>query len=173
MPRIVTRKQWGAVAPKNVTRIEPVGGLAVHYSAMNADEQARHANCGARVLGIQRYHMQTKGWADIAYSFIVCKHGYIFACRGWGVRSAAQGTNFGNDHFHAVCFLGDDTPNRDDITALGRRALTAVLFESLQRYPAADILKPHSDFTQTSCPGDEIRAFLVTLRKQYGLARSG
>lgn len=163
MTGVVPRSEWGARPPKAVTPLSPslLRGVAVHYSASNADEQAEHRNCAARVLGIQRFHMDTRGWNDIAYNFLVCKHGAIFVGRGWGVRSAAQGTNPGNDGYHAVCFLGDDTSDRDDVTDPGRAALVRVIREARRRFPHAKDVKPHSFFKQTGCPGNELRAWIV------------
>lgn len=84
IPRLVTRTAWGARRPRSTQRLEPsaVRFLVVHYSAMHSDEQADHRNCAARVRGIQNYHMDSHGW-DIAYNWLVCKHGYVFR-GGWG-----------------------------------------------------------------------------------------
>jgi len=160
--RVVSRRAWGARSPRCREALPPaqVRGLAVHYSASNADEQERHANCAARVRGIQRFHQDVNGWCDIAYSFVFCKHGYVFAGRGWGTRTAAQGTEAGNSHYHAACFLGDDTKRRDDVTALGRRALAQLVLESRRRF--GDEVRPHSFFTNTACPGDQLRATIAS-----------
>lgn len=171
MPRIapmknrVTRKAWGARPPacSSLLKRSEVQGIAVHYSASNADEQADHKNCAARVRGIQNYHMTSKGWCDVAYSFLVCKHGYIYVGRGWFNRTAANGTNSGNSAYLAVCFLGDDTKNRDDVTDAGREAFLRVFKRFKVWYGRTPTLRPHSSFTSTSCPGDELRRWIATL----------
>jgi hypothetical protein len=127
---------------------------------MNSDEQANHANCAGRVLGIQRYHRGEQGWLDIAYSHLVCKHGYVFVGRGYGIRTAANGTNQANDHYFAVCFLGDDTPRRADLTRQARHALGELIRDYQRRYPRALHVRPHSAFTPTECPGRELRAWI-------------
>lgn len=159
--RTVSRKAWGARAPENTpTKIGSVQGIAIHYTASNADEQSDHRNCAARVRGIQAFHMDANGWNDIAYNWVVCKHGYIFVGRGRGVRSAANGTNSGNDHFPAVVFLGDDTAGRDDVTARGRRALAELIAREAGLVAGAYTIRPHSCFKSTGCPGDDLRRFL-------------
>lgn len=165
MKRRVTRAQWGARPPKDTTGLERsrVKGIAVHYSASNADEQESHRNCAARVRGIQNFHMDGRGWNDIAYSFVVCKHGYIYVGRGWFNRTAANGTNAGNSEYLAVCFLGDDTRNRDDVTDEGRQAFMRVFARFKVWYRRKPVLKPHSAFTSTSCPGDELRRWVANL----------
>jgi hypothetical protein len=127
---------------------------------MNADEQADHANCAGRVRGIQRYHMEELGWLDIAYSHVLCRHGYVFVGRGFGVRTAANGTTASNERYFAVCFLGDDTEGRADLTRAARRALGELIREYQRRYPYAWRVRPHSAFTTTACPGNELRAYI-------------
>jgi N-acetylmuramoyl-L-alanine amidase len=137
-----------------------VRGVAVHYSGMNTDEQRLHANCAGRVRGMQRYHMETRDWLDIAYNHVFCRHGFVFVGRGFGVRSAANGTNAANDHYFAVCFLGDDSVGRADVTSEAQRALEGLIAEYRRRYPKAREVRPHSDFFATKCPGDELRALI-------------
>lgn len=161
--RYVHRAAWGARAPRSpetllATRVDTI---VFHYTAADADEQSDHTNCPKRVLGIQRFHVDTRGWNDIAYNFLVCKHGYIFEGRGISTKSAATGAD--NSHTLAVCFLGDDTANRDDVTSAGRAALVEIARWIQERRPAAKLFRGHRDFMSTSCPGDEI----------YGYVRSG
>jgi hypothetical protein len=96
-------------------------------------------------------------------SHVVCRHGYVFDGRGFGIRSAANGTNDANDEYHAVCFLGDDTAGRADVTPAARRTLEELLQEYRRRYPEAKEVRPHSDFVATACPGDELRALISAL----------
>jgi N-acetylmuramoyl-L-alanine amidase len=96
-------------------------------------------------------------------SHLVCRHGYVFVGRGFGVRSAANGTNFANDHYFAVCFLGDDSAGRADVTPEARRALDQLIAEYRRRYPRARQVRPHSDFVATACPGDELRRLISRL----------
>ena len=159
---LVTRKEWNARAPKNRTSLSKAvqKGTALHYSGANADELAEHKKCTARVRAIQNFHMDNRGWSDIAYSFLVCKHGVIFEGRGVGIRTAANGTNAGNDAFHAVCFLGDDTANRDDVTDPGRRAIKDAV-SRCNAWAGRKEVRPHSFFKPTGCPGDELRSWII------------
>ncbi len=167
--RLVTRRQWGARPPRYVVRLAPelVRFLVLHYSGMDADEQADHANCAGRVRGIQRYHTSptpqdpTKPWADIAYNWIVCKHGYVFRGRGWLARSAATGP--ANGFSVAVCFLGDDSAGRDDVTELGRDAIREVLAFVKRNAPNLEGVRGHRDFMSTTCPGDQLARFAHSL----------
>lgn len=137
--------------------------MAVHYTGMNADEQRVHDHCAGRIRAIQAYHMVEQGWLDIAYNHLFCRHGVVFAGRGFGARSAANGTAQANDAYFAICFLGDDSVGRADITPQARRALTSLVAEYRRRYPGARRVRPHSDFFATNCPGDELRALMAKL----------
>jgi hypothetical protein len=130
---------------------------------MNADEQRLHRNCAGRVRAMQRFHMETRGWLDVAYNHIFCRHGYVFVGRGFGARSAANGTAAANDHYFAICFLGDDSVGRADVTPEARRVLRQLIAEYRRRYPRAGEERPHSDFVATQCPGDELRALISAL----------
>ncbi|MCR4340092.1 MAG: N-acetylmuramoyl-L-alanine amidase [Gemmatimonadaceae bacterium] len=164
LQHLVTRKAWGARPPRSTSRLAPaaVRYLVVHYSAMDADEQVSHVNCPGRVRGIQNYHMDSHGWADVAYNWVVCKHGYIFRGRGWRVRSAATGP--ANGFSVAVCFLGDDTRGRDDATAAGREAIRSVHRFVGAHAPNLEGVRGHRDFMATSCPGDELYRFARSLK---------
>jgi N-acetylmuramoyl-L-alanine amidase len=160
--KLVGRAQWGAAAPRGRDPLpaSQAHGVAVHYSGMDADEQADHRNCAARVRGMQRYHMETNGWLDIAYSHVLCRHGFVFVGRGFGIRTAANGTTAANDRYFAVCFLGNDSPCRADLTRQARRALGELIREYQRRYPRAIRVRPHSAFVATECPGRELLAYI-------------
>ena len=163
MQDFVTRKQWGARPPKDTTPlpIENIRAFVVHYSAANSDEQALHENCAGRVRGIQNYHMDTQGWNDIAYNWLVCRHGYIFQGRGLAHRSAATGE--ANGYTVACCFLGDDTKGKADATPKAREAIKDVYRFVKGKTPHKIVARGHRDYMSTSCPGDELYAFVKTL----------
>jgi hypothetical protein len=140
--------------------------LVVHYSAMDADERDRHSECSARVRGIQRYHMTSDqltpgGASDIGYSWLVCKHGYVFKGRGFRVIPAATGG--ANSYTQAVCFLGNDSVGRDDVTPKGRQAIREVLAFLQRNAPNLEGVRGHRDFGSTRCPGDELYRFVKLL----------
>jgi hypothetical protein len=160
---LIKRTAWGARRARGRERLDPtrVRGVALHYSGMNSDEQADHRKCAGRVLAMQRYHMQQRGWLDVAYNHVLCRHGYVFVGRGFGIRSAANGTRAANDRYFAVCFLGDDTAGRADVTPKAYAALGELLRSYDRRVPRALEVRPHSDFVATPCPGQELRRYIA------------
>lgn len=169
-PDYVSRKAWGAKAPTSRTPL-PASAIRVpivHYTASDADEQDLHRNCAARVRGVQRFHMSptpsdpTKPWADIAYSFLVCRHGFTFVGRGWGIRTAATGP--ANGFSLAFCFLGNDTAGRRDVTPAAFDELRLLVAEFRRRYGRPRVrVRGHRDYMVTSCPGDELYALLARM----------
>lgn len=163
MMNIVTRSQWGAHPPKaryTITAGGATEGVFVHYTSSPYDTQADHAKCAGRVKAVQEFHQgPSRGWSDIAYSFLVCQHGTVFEGRGFGVQGAH--TLGYNSRAHAVCFLGGDRDGRDDVTDRGRAALGWIVRELLRRYPeGGGKVRGHRDVNQTACPGDELYAWV-------------
>jgi hypothetical protein len=155
----VTRAAWQAArssGSENVWGNVKVG-IAVHWTGSLEHDQG-HKACLAEVRGIQRYHQQNKGWADIAYNYLICRHGYVFVGRGLTSASAAQGTTAGNRTYVAVCFLlgihdAATGPAIDQFNALR---------EYLMQRKVGRSVKPHLRFTTTECPGRNLTIFCET-----------
>jgi len=103
--------------------------------------------------------MENNGWADVAYNIAVCPHGIVLAGRGYGVRSAAQGTNDGNNRFMAVFYMyGEgETPTKEMLEA------GAWCVWSFRKQGAGREVRPHSYFKSTSCPGNAARTSLASM----------
>lgn len=159
--RYVSRSGWQARPPKTppvVLLPSAADTIVFHYTAALSDQRESHADCPVRIRGVQAFHQGGRGWNDIAYNFLVCRHGWIFEGRGIDAKSAATGAD--NNHTVAVCFLGADKEGRDDVTAAGRAALVEITRWIRQRRPAVKLTRGHRDFMATSCPGDEIYAYV-------------
>lgn len=152
----VTRAEAGLRPPRSFSRnITPdQGGVALHYGGP-AQRITDHAGCLRTWRAYQRYHMDTHGWVDIAYSLGVCDHGYVLAGRGAGVRTAANGTNTGNDDYYAVVWLGGEgeTP-----TQAALDAAEWAVGELRRAGRAGGQVLPHHVFTGTRCPGPDMTA---------------
>lgn len=145
---LVTRAEWGARPPRSITRLQ-VGRNTDHWEGPHMGTFP-HASCASKVRGIQNFHMDARGWGDIAYNTVSCPHGYVFEGRGRGVRSAANGTNAGNGGSYADCYLGGEG---DPFTEAGARAKRAA--GDWLTYPGSPRLG-HRDWKATACPGDTI-----------------
>lgn len=145
-----TRAEVGLRKARSVSyNVDPErGGVALHYGGPAARVDG-HDECRRLWRGWQAYHMDDNGWADVAYTLGVCDHGHVLAGRGYGVRTAAQGTNDGNQRFLAVCWLGGEGERPTDL------ALDAIEWAvgELRRQGAGMAVRPHRAFHSTSCPG--------------------
>lgn len=129
-------------------------GVTVHYGGPSPWSggvgRADHGRCSTIVRSWHSYHL-SKGWSGLAYSAVVCPHGTIYKGRWRGKRTAANGTNPGNQRSYAVCYLaGDDDP----VTEPAKRA-----FHDAAHALGQPLRWNHSEWKSTSCAGDPIRAW--------------
>ena len=119
-----------------------------------------HVNCAARVRGCSATTWRRRaGWiSPTTTSF--CRHGSCSSAVASACARRRMGRSEANDHYFAICFLGDDSVGRADVTPDARRALQQLIAEYRRRYPKARDVRPHSDFFATQCPGDELRALI-------------
>lgn len=145
--KLVTRAQWGAAPARGRSGSIPLGRVTIHWEGPHMGTPEHH-ECASRVRGIQRFHQGARDWNDIAYSAVVCPHGYVFEGRGPGVRTAANGTDAANDAWHAVCYLGGQGDPFTDAAKAG-------ISDAVAWLRGAQV-NAHRDHKPTECPGDEI-----------------
>lgn len=155
MTTVVTRAQWGARAPRNVSNnITPAnGGVAIHHVGTGSVARPDHSQCAAQVRGIQNFHMDEKTWSDIAYTYLVCAHDHIFVGRGKNVRTAANGSSSGNQNWYAVCGLVGDGD------AIGEKLVDAyksAIVDLRTSGGAGRGVTGHRDHVATTCPGEKL-----------------
>jgi hypothetical protein len=147
----VSRAQWGAKPRKGSPSPLTTDLVTVHWEGP-AMGTFPHDRCAEKVRGIQAFHMAPppagRGWSDIAYSGLVCPHGFVFEGRGPGVRTGANGTNEGNGSAYALCALiGVGDP------------VTADLLDGITEGVAwlhGNRTNAHRDWKPTACPGDTL-----------------
>jgi hypothetical protein len=148
---IIGRSGWGAAAPrgKPVPIPVPVATLFLHHS-VTPDEGAQ------TVRDIQKFHQNTRGWNDIAYTWLYSpKHRVFFEGRGPGVAGAH--TRGHNKTSHAVCVLGNYQVNRPPRHAVEDLAQFAA-WHGIGYGPLNYV--GHKDVGATLCPGQHLYAVL-------------
>jgi hypothetical protein len=150
--KLITRREWGARPPRSTSPINPTFGTTAHWEGPHMGWPWAHSACASLVRGIQRFHMDSRGWADIAYSGVACGHGFVFEGRWLGHRTSANGTTAGNNRAYAICYLGGEG---DPFTDAGKRAMRAA-FDYLDARGAGPGRNGHRDWKATACPGDVI-----------------
>lgn len=96
----VTRSEWRARNPKAVTTIPiPTPELWLHHTA-----GSERGHEGMRA--IQNYHMDVRGYNDIAYSFVIDPDSLkVYVGRGPGIQGGH--TEGHNTISHAICVMGN------------------------------------------------------------------
>lgn len=130
----------------------PWGSGADRSSSAAFRDSTNHDRCASIWRAWQAFHMDARGWTDIAYNSGVCPHGHRYDGRGVGRRSAANGTNTGNARSEAVVYIaGDGDPLTDE-------AKLAFLDEG-SRMAGGSLRWDHSDWKATECAGGPFRTW--------------
>ena len=156
--RIISRRQWGAEPPRDRSYQDPrsVKELFIHYSE---SPSASSLETQKQIMrGLQDFHKNGRGWSDIAYNYVVFNGSRprVFYGRGARVIPAAQANH--NTNTIAVCVVmkaGDKVSWRTKLQL--RRLIYRLRTKVIRRNVP---VRPHSAVTETSCPGDELRAFI-------------
>ena len=156
-PKLVLRSEWKAAPPmSHLARIPRFSRIGIHYST---GQELGVEDCAAWVRSIQAYHQRSKGWADVGYNFLVCKHGTVFEGRGWDYQGAhCPGRN--HDSI-GICFLGNDDQGVSDVTTAAKSAILFLIEEFKKRFGNPVEVFPHRKYKATECPGDELTAWIA------------
>ena len=166
MVTYVTRAQIGLRAPTGSHSLVPsqVKNTAHHYPGMaspiNAVGDAGLARVKSALRGWQAYHMDTRGWSDIAYCVAVDQVGRAYTLRGINIRSAANGGTQVNLEYGAILLiLGNNEAPSAAMQATARAVMQdyRVRFAAIPRRPTwHGAIRPGGTASDpsTDCPGD-------------------
>lgn len=96
---------------------------------------------------IQNFHMDTRGWADIAYHLIVMPSGRVY--RGRPLKNLGAHVENHNTSHVGICFAGNFETSKPTEKAI--RTLT-YLVKQHPRLRGKPVVG-HRDFGGTACPG--------------------
>ncbi|XP_049779933.1 peptidoglycan-recognition protein 1-like [Schistocerca cancellata] len=162
-PRIVSREEWGAREPlvphENLT-ISPVPYVVVHHGGLQEycfDEKT----CAAIVRSYQDLHMDTNGWDDIGYNFLVGEDGNAYEGRGWDATGAhAPGYN---QQSIGICVIGDFSDRLPNDAAMETLQNMMACGVSLGKVSDSYLVLGHRQVKATLCPGDQLYAWVTQL----------
>lgn len=81
-PNILSKAAWGGRTEKDINYlIVPIPYVIIHHTA--TPECKTRRDCSSRVQNIQSYHMDSLGWHDIGFSFLIGGDGNIYEGTGW------------------------------------------------------------------------------------------
>jgi hypothetical protein len=144
---------WG---PSAAGYADPRLGIAVHYEGSRTGiADWTHDRCIAHWQATRRFHMNTRGWVDVGYSFSSCPH---YVLEGRGPRKAQAAQPGGNTTWYSCTFMTGPGEAIHPGQVENFRQLRAWLRGT---YGVAAAIRPHSSFVSTGCPGDILRRMIV------------
>jgi hypothetical protein len=185
-PAIILREQWcGGTAPcsqvlaaYSVTYIQPTHIVVHHGASPNT-----YSDGQAVVRSYYNYHVNTLGWVDIGYNYLVDKFGNFFQGRrnpnlpNTDVRGAHAGA--ANSGSIGICFPGNadvtiSTPIQMQRASeffawwFDHKAFNPLSSASMQTQAYGVQVQPritgHRDIGNTFCPGNDLHSRLPDLR---------
>lgn len=145
-------------------------GVTIHHNGPAAKCIGQpHRRCVGFWDAVRRFHVETKGWSDIAYSFGVCPHGLRFTGRGWDKAQFANGAdvvgpNDGRDAdwYTVLVFLGEGEAPTDEMVDATR----SLIAEGRSSGRCGNRVLPHNAFKRKACPGPEFTAYAQAWDRQ-------
>jgi len=130
----------------------PVHEFFIHHTEGPSCHDVTH--CSSTMRGIQNYHMDTRGWSDIGYSFLVGEDGNIYEGRGW-THVGSHTQNYNSKSF-AASFMGSYMTSVPPTAALNAAKNLIACGISLGKIAPDYRLYGHRDAGTTDCPGDAL-----------------
>ena len=157
MGALITRREWGARDPRpGPGPLDPtkVLGVALHWPAIVSPIHG-FDNVARALRGWQAYHMDGKGWSDIAYQRAYDQNGNRYQLRGIVTQSGANGDQTVNEQYGA--FLLILAPGEKPSRAM-RRAVRRDVALFRNAFTRGLLVVGHSQVRPepTACPGPDV-----------------
>lgn len=107
-PTICTRSCWGARNGTCTTTMSSLTRAIIHHTAAASNFTTDYAAAKTAMRNTQNYHMDSNGWCDVGYHFLVSAGGHIFEGRKNAMTSLIKGSHAGcgNVNSFGFTFLG-------------------------------------------------------------------
>lgn len=181
-PRIYTRKEWGAEAPRRPPRVldRPPDHIIVHHTASPNTQETSRAHAFELSRQIQHFHMSTRGWDDIGEQLTISRGGHVMEGRAGSLEAIARnelvvGAQSLHHNKHTLGIENEGTYIQDEVPDRLWKSLVEVcawLCTAHDLDPATAIVG-HRDYNDTDCPGDALYRRLPRLRKEVARAIGG
>ncbi|XP_043852595.1 peptidoglycan recognition protein 1 [Dromiciops gliroides] len=154
-PDIVQRSEWMGLpskCPKKSLNL-PVEYVVISHTA--GSPCFSPAECEQQMRNIQAYHMNTLGWCDIAYNFLIGEDGLIYEGRGWSIIGAHTGPTW-NPISLGISFMGNFMERGPAPRAI-RAAQSLINCGKLHGVLTPQyMIKGHRDIQRTLSPGAKL-----------------
>ncbi len=190
-PGINPRSVWGARDPKVATSYAPKIQMGFVHHTVNANDYSQ-ADVPAMLRSIQAYHMDSNGWDDIGYNFLVDRFGTAWEGRAGSLNGASIGAHVGgfNTGSVGVAIMGDfQTVSPSDasvatasrvlgwklgISGVDPNGTATMTSNGNDKFAAGEVvvfpsISGHRDGKSTTCPGQLLYDQLVGMRNASAL----
>ena len=156
--RIIRRAAWGAEPLKpNHDPMARISKITLHHTAEIAGMATR--TDADLVKGVQDFHRNQRGWADIGYHWVIGQDANVYEGRALDVQGAHAGAGHNGENL-GISVIGDFRQGLPTQTVL--RTVDLFLRAQMRRYEiGADAVFGHRDFKATACPGDALYGWLA------------
>lgn len=183
LPPSVSRAIWGAqwsLSNDKIYKGSPsysaVTHLIVHHSAGNNTS----TNWAAVVASYFDLHVNTNGWSDIGYNWLIAPDGTLFVGRGGGNNVVGAHMCGYNNNTMGVCLIGNFTSVEPTQAALDKlqqllawkaseSGIEPMSYSTIRSYSGTmNNISGHRDGCApdyTECPGDKLYPKLPTIRQ--------
>jgi hypothetical protein len=182
---ICTRACWTARAPKcGIATMGALNRAVIHHTAGAGDYTTDYNTGKARVRAAQNLHMDSNGWCDIAYHFLVNAGGDIYEGRSGSMSGQPKGSHDGcnTDSFGFTLLGYYHTPYNQLPTGESRDRLYKTIAwrmpSSWSPYGSSTYcggsvgrLAGHLNVKATACPGSTMYNPYITSNVNGGEAR--
>lgn len=164
MVEYLPRSAWNARPPRGgpgSLTVSRVQGAVIHWPGTSSKTPIHSKEAVASALrGWQNYHMDNRGWSDIAYQVAVDQMGRAWTLRGLRTQSGANGNAELNEDYGAILLV---LITGEQPSAAMKATVRGVVEDFRQIYPKGTAIRPHSAVRPdgTDCPGDAARAAIA------------
>lgn len=181
LPPFATRTDWNSPDGQDPSCSSPAYSTVTHQIVHHSFTSNTSGNWAATVLSIWNYHVNSNGWCDIGYNWLIAPDGVIYEGRGGG--NNVRGAHFcaTNTGTMGICMLGtymDTVPTAAALESLKQLLTwkscdvgidpTATSFHSASGKNLPEI-SGHRDGCNTLCPGNALFAELPSIREDVAL----
>ncbi|MDX2011699.1 MAG: N-acetylmuramoyl-L-alanine amidase [Myxococcaceae bacterium] len=164
-PTILSRAAWGARAPTCSSPTTPYRA-AIHHSVSPTNDSLPAEQ---RLRQIQSFHMDSRGYCDVGYNYLMTRDARVWTGRGATVLGGhAANANTGNV---GICVVGTYTTDQPTAQQMCAGAGFLAWVHSTYNVPLnRTAMRGHREYGQTACPGD---ALFARLNEMVMLAANG
>lgn len=181
-PGFATRTDWNCPDGQSPSCASPevtnVSHMIIHHSAGSNSSNS----WAAVVLSIWNFHVNTNGWCDIGYNWLIDPNGIVYEGRGGG--NNVKGAHFcaANSGTVGICLLGnfETAPPTAEALASLRKLLAWKACDSGLDPMGTDfhagtgknleVISGHRNGCATQCPGDAFHPLFTALRQEVDTA---